>query len=184
VVTGTNGNVTVTGAPGGVSSVTLGNGNNVVEIGGKGDIITLGNGNNVVSGTQGLAFITTGSGNDTITLGGSGSTVNAKGGTNVIHGGTGNDTFVLPPASTGFDTITGFTETNGDLLNLVSALAATHWNGALGTLGNYLKVTDSSGSTTLSIAANGTGAGIGIATLSGAGNLGLADLLSHHSLVT
>ena len=183
-VTGTNGNVTVTGAPGGLTTVTLGNGNDVVTIGGKGDTIRLGNGTNMVSGTQGMAFIATGSGNDTITLGGSGNTVNAGGGTNVIHGGTGSDTFMLPPASIGFDTITGFSETNGDLLNLAGALAATHWNGRSATLGNYLKVTDNNGSTTLSIAANGTGGGIAIANLNGAGNLGLADLLSHHSLLT
>ena len=183
-VTGTNGNVTVTGAPGGLTSVTLGNGNNVVTIGGKDDTIRLGNGTNMVSGTQGMAFITTGSGNDTITVGGTGNTVNAGGGTNVIHGGTGGDTFVLPPASIGFDTITGFSETNGDLLNLAGALSATHWNGKSATLGNYLKVTDNNGSTTLSIAASGTGSGVAIANLSGAGNLGLADLLSHHSLLT
>ena len=184
VVTGSNGNVTVTGAPGGLSVVSLGNGNNVVMIGGKGDTIELGNGNNVVSGTQGMAFITTGSGNDTITVGGTGNTVIAGGGTNVIHGGTGDDMFVLPHASIGFDTITGFSEANGDRLNLAVALAATHWNGQAATLGNYLKVTDNNGSTTLSIAASGIGGGIAIANLSGAGNLGLADLLSHHSLVT
>jgi Ca2+-binding RTX toxin-like protein len=138
----------------------------------------------MVSGTQGMAFITTGSGNDTITVGGTGNTVNAGGGTNVIHGGTGGDTFVLPPASIGFDTITGFSETNGDLLNLAGALSATHWNGKSATLGNYLKVTDNNGSTTLSIAASGTGSGVAIANLSSAGNLGLADLLSHHSLLT
>ena len=183
LVTGTNGNVTVSGAPGGLSTVTLGNGNDTITIGGKDDIVLLGNGNNVVSGGQGMEFITTGSGNDTITLGGTGNTVNAGGGSNVIHGGSGGDTFLLPAASHGFDTITGFSETNGDVLNLAAALSATEWNGRSATLGNFLKVTDNNGSTTLAIAPTGVGAGTAIATLSGAGNLGLADLLSHHSLV-
>jgi hypothetical protein len=184
IVTGKSGNVTVTGAPGGYTEVFLGNGNNNVQVGGKSDDILLGNGTNVVSGGQGLEFISTGSGNDTITLGGTGNQVNAGGGINVIHGGTGNDTFVLPPAGTGFDTITGFTELNGDVLDLRNALAATNWNGRSTTLANYVKVTDNSGSTTISIASKGTGAGTAIATLSGAGNLGLTDLVAHHSLLT
>jgi hypothetical protein len=45
-------------------------------------------------------------------------------------------------------------------------------------------VTSSGGNTTLAIAANGSGVGTAIATLSGSGNLALADLLSHHALVT
>ena len=164
--------------------MTLGNGNNTVQIGGTHDVILLGNGTNMVSGTQGMAFIATGSGNDTIRLGGSGSTVNAGGGTNAIFGGTGSDTFVLPKAGQGFDGITGFTETNGDLLDLRQALAATSWNHNAATLGNYLKVTDSGGSATLAIALSGSGAATSIATLNGSGNLLLADLVSHHSLLT
>jgi plastocyanin len=184
IVQGSNGNNTISGAPGGSSNVSLGNGNNVVQIAGNADYIVLGNGNNVISGGQGMEFISTGSGNDTITVGGSGNQVNSGGGTNVINGGTGNDTFVLPPAGLGFDTITSFTELNGDVLDLRSALAATGWNGKSSTLGNYLKVTDSNGNTTLAIASNGTGAGTAIAALNGSGNLGLTDLLSHHSLLT
>ena len=36
--------------------MTLGNGNDVVQIGGSGDTIQLGNGSSMVSGTQGMAF--------------------------------------------------------------------------------------------------------------------------------
>jgi len=158
VVTG-NGNDTVTGAPGGQTTVTLGNGNNSVYIGGKDDIITLGNGTNTVLGTQGMAFISTGSGKDTITVAGSGNTISAGGGTNVINAvDAGSDRFVMPVASQGFDTITGFLESNGDVLDLRAALAATSWNGSATKLANYLKVTDSGGNTNLAIAAKGTGA--------------------------
>ena len=184
VVIGGAGNVTVTGAPGGYTAVTLGNGNDTVQVGGTHDVILLGNGANLVSGTAGMAFIATGAGNDTITLGGSGSTVNAGGGANTITGGSGGNTFVLPAASQGFDRITGFTEINGDALNLRAALAATKWNGQASTLANYLKVTDSGGSATLSIAPTGSGAATAITTLVGSGNLGLSDLISHHSIQT
>ncbi|WP_428393996.1 beta strand repeat-containing protein [Lichenicoccus sp.] len=184
LVIGGAGNVTVTGAPGGYTSVTLGSGNDIVQVGGSHDVILLGNGNNLVSGTARMAFIATGSGNDTITLEGSGSTVNAGGGTNTITGGSGGDSFVLPRASQGFDRITGFSETNGDVLDLREAMAGTQWNHRPATLGDYLKVTDSGGSATLSIAPTGSGAGTAIALLNGSGNVGLADLLSHHSLLT
>lgn len=164
--------------------MTLGNGHDTVQVGGTHDVILLGNCGDLVSGTQGMAFITTGAGNDTIRLGGSGSTVNAGGGTNSITGGSGHDSFVLPKASQGFDAITGFTETNGDVLDLRAALAATGWNNRPATLGDYLKVTDSGGSATLAIAPTGSGAGTAIATLSGSGNLTLASLVSHHALLT
>jgi hypothetical protein len=78
--------------------------------------------------------------------------------------------------------ITGFSETNGDVLNLVSPLQAAGWN-ILAPLSNYLKVTDSGNNTTLSIASGGQGTGITIAVLNGSPNLGLSDLLSHNSLV-
>ena len=183
-VVGGDGNVTVKGAPGGNTAVTLGNGADVVAVGGRNDVILLGNSGDMVSGTQGMAFITTGAGNDTITLGGAGSTVNAGGGSNTIVGGTGMDHFVLPKAGQGFDAITGFTETNGDVLNLRAALAATKWNGQASTLANYLKVTDSGGSATLSIAPTGSGAATAITTLVSSGNLGLSGLISHHSIQT
>ena len=80
--------------------------------------------------------------------------------------------------------ISGFSEFNGDVLDLRSAPAATSWNGKNSTLGNFLKVTSSGSDTTLSIAPSGSRAGTAIAKLSGAGSLGLADLLSHHSLLT
>jgi hypothetical protein len=103
---------------------------------------------------------------------------------NFLSGGGGNEVFVLPAAGNGTDTITGFTETNGDVLDLRQALAATGWNGMAATLANYLKVTDSAGSTILSVAPTGIGAGTLIATLSNGGNLGLSDLLSHNALQT
>ena len=185
-VTGGDGNDTVTGAPGGKTKVTLGNGNDTVDIGGSRDTITLGNGTNLVTDLGGMAFITTGSGDDTITIGGGGNTVNAGGGTNwITDEGSSRDTFVLPGAGDGMDTIIGFALSAHDVLNVHAALAETTWNGSKSTLGNYLKVTNyGSGDTFVSIAANGTGTGTEIAALTGAGNLTLAGLLSAHALLT
>ena len=183
-VLGGSGNTTVTGGPSGFNLVMLGNGNDTVTVGGTNDVIVLGTGTDMVSGTQGMSFITTGGGNDTIVLGGAHNTVNAGGGMNTISGGTGTNTFVLATAGQGFDSIAGFTKTNGDVLNLRAALAATQWNGQAATLANYLKVTDSGGSATVAIASTGTGPGTAVATLIGSGNLGLSDLISRHSIQT
>jgi hypothetical protein len=58
----------------------------------------------------------------------------------------------MPVAGTGIDTISNFAVGNGDILNLVSALAATTWNLQSSTLGNYLKVTESGGNALIGIA--------------------------------
>ena len=173
----------VTGAPDGYTAVKLGDANDTVKIGGSHDVIVLGTGTDMVSGTQGMSFISTGAGNDTISVGGSGNHIDAGGGNNTIIGGSGHDTFVLPKASQGFDAISAFSETNGDVLDLHAALGATSWNDKAKTLGNYLKVTDSGGNTNLAIAPTGSGAGTAIATLNGV-NYGLPGLLSQHSLLT
>ena len=184
----------------GNETVTGGNGNFVVLADGFNSKVVFGNGNNwvflsppganpsVPAGTaapieKGGAVVTTGSGNDTMKLGGYGNQVDAGGGTNIIYGGLGNDTFMLPPASRGLDTITGFTEANGDVLDLRAALAATGWNHTTtSTLANWLVATSAGGDTTLSVRTTAGGAATAIAVLHGSGALGVADLLSHNSL--
>jgi Ca2+-binding RTX toxin-like protein len=184
----------------GNETITGGNGNFVVLAGGFGDVVTLGNGNNYVftnpstgsnpslpSGTtapveQGDATVTTGSGNDTIILHGYSNLVNAGGGMNFITGGTGLDTFVLPTATgagAGMDTISNFTLSNGDVLNLASALLTAGWNSNLSTLGNYLKVSESGGNGIIQIATGGGSAITTIAQLNGVSNLTLANLQPH-----
>ena len=122
---------------------------------------------------------------DVITAYGSYNTISGGDGTDSIFGGTGNDIFILPSAARGFDTISGFSETNGDVLDLRQALAKTGWDGMMPSLGNYLLITDDGNdNTTLSTAGSSSASGLAIATLKGAGNLGLSDLLSHHALST
>ena len=179
-----NGNDAVSiGFTAGQDTVILGNGNDIVAVGGTGDTVILGNGNNWVGGTQGMAFISTGSGNDVIAVGGSYNTVNAGGGNNVIFGGSGHDTYVLADAGQGFDAITGFQLTNGDLLNVDAALHQAGWNGNMATLGNFLTVTDNGAGAALNIVPGGSGHGVAIAELYGANNLTLGALVAH-SLIT
>ncbi len=97
---------------------------------------------------------------------------------NFIGGGIGNDTFYLPTAGTGVDTITGFSLSNGDVLNLAAALAAAGWNNSTSTLANDLKVSESGGNAIIAIAP-GSGAGVEIAQLNGVGSLTLSTLQPH-----
>jgi hypothetical protein len=177
----------------GSETVTGGNGNFVVLAGGYNDVITLGNGNDDVFTTpagnpslpagdpvpadQGAAMVITGSGNDTIDLGGYGNVVDAGGGMNFIRGGIGDDSFVL--SSPGFDEISGFSLTNGDLLNVGQPLVAAGWSGNTATLSHYLSVTSSGANSTVSIVPGGHGTAVAIAQLDGVRGLTLATLESH-----
>jgi hypothetical protein len=154
-----------------------GNGNFTITAGGYGDNVTLGNGTDFVTGMQGSANISTGAGNDTIVLSGYGSTVNAGGGMNFITGGAGNDTFYLPTAGSGLDTISNFSLTNGDVLNLTAALTASGWNFQASSLGNYLKVTEVGSNAMIGIAVGGNVTNV--AELVGVSSLTLTKLLPH-----
>jgi Ca2+-binding RTX toxin-like protein len=177
----------------GSSTITGGGGNFVVLAGGFNNVVSLaGGGNNAVfttpsnnpslpSGTpvpvdQGAATVTTGSGNDTIIAGGYGNVINAGAGMNYITGGTGKDIFILD--NPGFDTITNFSLTNNDVLNVAAALTAAGWTSSK-TLANYLKITDTSSYATLSIVPGGTGPATAIAQLNNVGSITLASLQSH-----
>jgi hypothetical protein len=144
--------------------------------------------------TTALNYITGPSGGQTFLYGTSGSDViTALGSSNTLYGNGGNDyltattggsnEFVLPNAGQGVDTITGFTETNGDILYLGSTLLAAGYPQQGGNVANYVKVTDSGSNTILSIVPGGSGSAVTVAVLNGSANLGLADLLSHNSLI-
>ena len=153
-----------------------------VTINGNGDTVSSqGDSSVTINGTDTL-FIDPMGGGDIVLVNQSGNIIQAGAGTDTITDMAGANTFVLPAASRGFDMITGFSETNGDLLDLRTALSATAWDHQANTLATYLKVTDGSSGTTLSIAATGNGSATAIALLNGSGNLGLADLISHNSL--
>jgi Ca2+-binding RTX toxin-like protein len=62
--------------------VTLGDGNDVIQLGGGNNIVTLGNGNDSVMAGDGNNTVTLGSGNDTTQLGN---------GSNIVVEGSGND---------------------------------------------------------------------------------------------
>jgi hypothetical protein len=125
------------------------------------------------------------SGADVITANASFNTIYGNGGNDYVNATSGGyNTFVLPDAGQGVEIITGFSETNRDVLKLASTLLAAGYVPLLSNLSNHLKVTDSGSSTILSIASGGSGSGVEVAVLNGSANLGLSDLLSNNSLIT
>ncbi len=80
------------------------------------------------------------------------------------------------------DVISGFSLTNGDVLDLRAALADTDWDQDLVTLPGYLVTRGDPVGTTLLVDPTGQGAGAAVADLVGA-NVTLATLLSHHALL-
>ena len=85
------------------------------------------------------------------------------------------------PLPTGYDTFTGTLASNiltlKDTLDLRPALKATDWNGATLTLAKYLTVTDTAQGAILSIAPTSGSAGVAVATIGGATNATLSDLM-------
>jgi hypothetical protein len=127
---------------------------------------------------SGVSIIAT-SGNHMVFISGSGDTVNVSGGINMITDTGSGNTYILPADAKGSDSFAKTLLTNGDTLDLRSALAATTWNGSASTLANYLAVTNLSQGTVLSIAPTSGGTGVAIATINGAAGTTLSSLLAH-----
>jgi hypothetical protein len=112
-------------------------------------------------------------------ISGKGDTVSLTGGKDTITDTGSGNTYVIPIAGKGYNTFATNILTNGDTMDLRSALAATNWNGAASTVANYLSVTNNSVGAVLSIAPTSGGAGVAIATITGATTSNLTGLLSH-----
>ena len=102
ILAGYAGNETFTLAPSLTlpATVTAGNGNDVLKLGGGNNTVVLGDGNDTVADGNGNNTVTVGNGNDTIQLGGGNNTVTVGngndtiqlgGGSNVVVEGNGND---------------------------------------------------------------------------------------------
>lgn len=188
----------------GNATVTAGNGNMVIEVGGANNTITAGNGNDVIAlGHQcrdmdgpGAAKGTPPVSNDTLYLGngtnmlflsGSGNTIHDGTGTDTIVGArAGHDTFVLNAAG-GTQTISGFSLTNNDALDLTSILKGVSLASDLSNLGTYVSaasIADATHSawTDTVVTITGTG-GTDTVTLLNTGSVTLAGLLSANSLI-
>ena len=194
----TVGNNTTTGvteilAGSGQEHVTAGNGAVYIVGSGSSDVVSVGNGNDTVietarnGGTSvGLTSVTLGSGTDAVFLGGNGNTVVMGAGVDRIYGGAGGDSFVVN-ALGGTDTISNFTLTNADTLNLTQILSGAALAHDLSNLSSFISLSSvidtkvASGYDT-SLTITGT-SGTAHVTLLNTGAITLANLVGDNSLV-
>ncbi len=200
--------VTIINAGSGSAVVTAGDGTMLINAGGANNTITVGTGNDVINlaggqagrdggpGCQpGTIAATTsvtadtlylGDGTNQVFLGGSGNTIHDGSGTDRIFGAAaGNDSFVLNAAG-GTVTVSGFSLTNGDTLDLTSILGGVSASTVLADLSAYVSlssVTDAKHSGWIDSVLTVTGAGgTATVTLLNTGTLALADMVSSGAL--
>ena len=163
------------------SVITATSGTHAISVGGSGDTVTATGGTETVQANLGNNTITTGTGNDTLRFAGSNNVINAGGGNNVLYDTGSNNRIVMPAAGQGYDDIHGSALTNGDVFDLRSLLAATSWNGASASLGDFLKVSMSNNSAVLSVDPSGTAGGASsiVATFEASGQVNLAAMSAH-----
>jgi hypothetical protein len=175
----------------GSDHVTAGAGPVYIVGSGSSDTIVVGNGNDTIvetahgATTVGINSVTLGNGNDAVFLGGTGNSVVLGSGADRVVGGTGHDTFVVNAAG-GTDTISNFSLTNGDTLDLTKILSTATLAHDLSNLGSFVTLTsvvDTAVSTGLDTKLTITGGGSASVTLLNSGPMALTDLVSHSSLV-
>jgi hypothetical protein len=98
-----------------------------------------------------------------------------------INASGGDDVIALPSAGAGFDAISGFSLTNGDVLDFTAALQGTAWHGDLTQVGDFISAVQNGGETDLYLDPTGQGHGAMVAALDGV-NTSLASLLAHGAI--
>ncbi len=175
------GNMNVSGLTG-AAKVTLGDGSQIVFLGGSGNSVTVGAGNSTIRGGIGQDTVTAGAGNSSISVTGYNNVLQAGAGNSTLNGGSGNDTFILAAAGQGTDTINGFSTTNSDVIDLTKALGGLSIKADLSNLGSYLTAKTAGGNTTLMVNTGGHGGTAqAVAVLDGV-STSVTNLVSHHSL--
>ena len=174
------GNHLISGSQGN-STVTVGNGNNAIVMKGWSNVITTGGGANTIVAGDGNETVNTGTGSDTVTLNGWSNLVIGGIGHDVVSGGAGNTYQVNGAAQAGGMDVTDFSYARNDVLDLSKMLAGAGWDRSPASLGNILQVTRSAaGDTVIGIDTAGPGGGYAtVATLHGLGASSVADLQNH-----
>jgi len=145
------------------------------------DNVYFGSGNSTVTGNNGNDYIYASTGHDVITLGNGTDTVNMSTGIDTITAGAGKDTFIFNAAETTAASISHFSTTAGDAINLSAVLSYT---GAVSqAIANYVELTTQGSNTLVSISASGNGHFTAEATLTGVTGLNLTTLIHNGDLI-
>jgi hypothetical protein len=141
--------------------------------------ITIAAGTASTTVTQSEISVVATAGNNLVFIKGSGDVVSLSGGTDTITDTGSGNTYVLPKPGNGSEIFNQGILSNGDVLDLVPALAATAWTGTAATLSKYLTVTDTTQQATISVLQSGKTTATAIASITGANTLNLTTLLTH-----
>jgi Ca2+-binding RTX toxin-like protein len=168
-------------------------GNDTVHGWGGNDNIWGGSGTDWIGGDDGNDAIHGGTGDDNIWGGAATDWIAGDEGNDILYGnagadglwgGAGADRFVFDAApSTGKDTVYDFSAAQGDKLDFSSILE--HFNPATNAITDFILKTTVAGDTTLSIDADGKGAGAAVAavTLNGVASIDIQDLYNHGQII-
>ena len=136
-------------------------------------------GNDLLIGGSGDTALYGGDGNDYLyDLGGNGDdTISGGDGSDQLYGGSGADTFVFREGETGVDTVLGFNSGAGDRLDITNYL--DQFDPLQDAINDFVILTESNGSTTVSIDVDGAGSGTAqdIAVLRGSTGLDITDVI-------
>jgi Ca2+-binding RTX toxin-like protein len=146
------------------------------------DTLTGNSAANVINGGDGDDVINGGSGNDTVNGGNGNDTLYATDGTDTITGGSGSDIFVFNAANTNSDTITDFSFTQHDKIDISSLLSG--YDPLTDAITDFVQFTSSGSDTLFRVDIDG-GANnfVQIATISGVINLDDLPMIDSGNLI-
>ena len=148
---------------------------------GTGNTINGSSGTYTIQAYSGSNTFNGGSGTATIYVGGFNNKVTVSTGTTTVYSSGSNSTFAFGKVGGGLTTFYGYVLDNGNVLDFRALLADTEWNGSSTTIGNFLKVSVSGATTSISVVPSGQVSGViyPVAVLHGYGYSTLTSLLAH-----
>ena len=183
---GSSGADTITGGTGDDAIVGMA-GNDTLHGGDGADQLRGGDGNDTLYGDAGNDVLWGNAGTDTLDGGSGNDTLSGGDGSDTLTGGSGADTFVFKHGETGSDTITDFSTSDGDKIDIHDLLIG--YNPLTSAITDFIHVTASGGNAIVSVDADGPAGGtanfVQIATLTGMSALAgtESDLLTNGNLI-
>jgi serralysin len=170
-----------------IGSTLNGYGTDTLEGHNGNDTLNGGTGNEKLYGYYGNDYIVGGTGNDTLNGGPGNDTLVAGHGSDSMTGGGGADHFVFNAATlnTGTDTITDFSASAGNVIDISNILSG-HYTAGTSVLSNFVNIINSGSSSILEVDLTGHAGASGwthVTTLLNETNLNEQTLLAHGNLI-
>ena len=148
------------------------------------DTLSGGNQADTLYGEVGDDILNGGGDNDTLVGGDGNDVLNGGSYTDILTGGLGRDTFVFQDTATGFDVITDFSVSQGDILDFSALLDG--FDPVTMAITDFITKTVVSGDTVISIDADGSGSGaaVQVAVLDNLSNFNIQTMYDNGQIIT